>query len=232
MQEEPKLMEIGPIIKIISHDLRGPLGNLKSVVTLFKSGELPIEQATQFMNHIEDGVDKSIEMLDGLLEWGLASSVSTKPSDAEVELKEVILELKDKFEKDLTEKSIQFTFDEGTSCLTSFNKNALRVILRNLFSNAIKFTPKGGQVVVEVQEDSNGLIVSVLDDGIGLPEAMRDHIFEVNKDNRRPGTENEKGAGLGLFMCHDLIQRNGSAIWVEENPTGQGSKFSFSLKKA
>lgn len=225
MQEKANHIEIGPLIKIISHDLRGPLGNLKSVVSLFKSGELPMEQAKEFMNHIEVGVDKSIEMLDGLLAWSSASS--GKQDVATFSINEMIEEVIELLQPQADQKEVKIQFINEEAFDVTYVKNAMKVILRNLMDNAIKFTPTGGAVDILLNAENGQLHVAIKDSGIGVPAAMKETLFQMNKDNRRLGTANEKGAGLGLFMCNDLIQKNDSKIWMEDNADGIGSTFYF-----
>lgn len=225
MEEKNNHIEIGPLIKIISHDLRGPLGNLKSVVSLFKSGELPMEQAKEFMNHIEVGVDKSIEMLDGLLAWSSASS--GKQDVATFNINEMIEEVIEILQPQARQKEIEVHFINEEAFDVSYVKNAMKVILQNLIDNAIKFSPAGGLVDIRLHEEKGRLIIAIKDAGIGVPDTMKQTLFQMNKDNRRLGTANEKGAGLGLFMCNDLIQKNSSKIWMEDNADGVGSSFYF-----
>lgn len=224
-------MEIGPLIKIISHDLRGPLGNLKSVVTLFKSGELEMEQAQQFMQHIEIGVDKSIILLDELIEWGQASTSTKKNAETGVIVDEVVDEVKELLSEQLSNKDLQFESKIGNISNVEFYRYALKLILKNLITNAIKFTERGGHICVQVEESDHEIVFSVIDSGIGVPDTMAEAIFGLSKDNRRIGTEDEKGPGIGLFICRDLAERNSSKLWFEKNPDGKGSVFKFTAQK-
>ena len=106
------------------------------------------------------------------------------------------------------------------------------MITKNLVVNAIHFTPEGGEVKILIEEKKNYLHVSIVDNGMGIPEKMHDTIFEMGKDNRRMGTNDEKGTGIGLFMCKDLVLRNKGMIWIESTKEGEGSTIMFSVKKA
>ena len=228
---EPRKMEIGPLVKIISHDLRGPLGNLKNIVALFKSGELGMDQAKMFLEHVEVGVDRSLKLLDDLIEWSHASSADKKVTQEALNVNEVILEVGDQLSDRLKEKEINYEFHAATIPEGYFDKSALKVIIKNLLNNAINFTGTGGHINVEVTEEDSSLVISISDSGIGVPEKMIETIFSMGKDNRRLGTNEEKGTGIGLFICKDLADRNESKIWLAHTAEGEGSTFRFSVKK-
>lgn len=225
-------MELGPLVKIISHDLRGPLGNMKNVADLFRIGEIQMDQAQMFMVHIEQGVDRSLKLLDDLLEWSHASSEVKKVRQEVLNINEVVEEVID-FVKDKAENKKQtLVFEKQDLSEVYFDRSALKMITKNLVVNAIHFTPEGGEVKILIEEKKNYLHVSIVDNGMGIPEKMHDTIFEMGKDNRRMGTNDEKGTGIGLFMCKDLVLRNKGMIWIESTKEGEGSTIMFSVKKA
>lgn len=219
------------LVRIISHDLRGPLGNLKSVISLTLEDQINRDQTKEFMGTIDKGVDHTLRMLDELMEWGHASSANEVKQE-EIELEE-LLKLKAENLKDALDKKnlvLEIKGDVHAKCL--FDRNALKVVLRNLLSNAVKFTEKGGKVRVEVLNRTDDLLISVVDSGMGIPSEMKKTLFEMKKDNKRPGTENEKSSGVGLFICKDLVTQNGGLLEVDDNPDGKGSVFRFTLRKA
>lgn len=224
-------MELGSLIKIISHDLRGPLGNFKNITSLFRSGELDLDQVKMLMEHVEVGVDRSLKLLDELIEWTYASSTEQKGSQDQANLNEIVKEVKSQLQEQLSKKEITFLFQERDLPLVKFNAAALKVILKNLLTNAIHFTKSGGVISVEIAEEGKEFIVSVVDNGIGIPEKMLGSIFEMGKDNRRLGTDNEKGTGIGLFICKDLTTRNDSKVWLDATEVNGGSVFKFTVKK-
>lgn len=229
--EEQKGTDIGPLVKIISHDLRGPLGNFKNVVSLFKEGELQMEQAQMFMEQIEVGVDRSLKLLDDLIEWSHAGSKDKKVTQEDLEVNEVIQSVCDAWGDRYKEKGIQLVFNPKEVEKGFIDKSALRVIVKNLLSNALSFTKSGGNVEINVDEDARQVIVSITDNGIGVPEKMQNSIFSMGKDNRRLGTNDEKGTGIGLFICNDLLMKNGGRIWLGHTAEGEGATFNFSVIK-
>jgi signal transduction histidine kinase len=106
----------------------------------------------------------------------------------------------------------------------------LSTVLRNLVSNAIKFTPKGGEVKVEARVEGDDVKISVCDTGIGIKPETIEKLFKIETSFTTRGTENEKGTGLGLLLCKEFIEKHGGRIWVESEQ-GQGSIFSFVIPK-
>lgn len=220
------------LIRIVSHDIRGPMSNLKSVISLVREEQIGLEQAKEFMGTIDNSVDHTIRMLDELMEWGHAASANKRIEQEEIILGDIVNPTIDHIQSHIERKelSMDLVGDMDVKCL--FDKNALKVVIRNLISNAVKFTPKGGSIKFDIEKRSEDILVSVTDTGIGIPDEMKTNLFEMKKDNKRPGTDNEKSSGVGLFICKDLINQNGGSIEVEDNPEGKGTTFKFTLKLA
>ncbi|HPF93742.1 MAG TPA: ATP-binding protein, partial [Tenuifilaceae bacterium] len=109
------------------------------------------------------------------------------------------------------------------------DKESLKTVLRNLVSNAVKFTPRNGEITASCSEDDKGmLVVSVADTGIGMSEEIRNSLFTITKKVSRPGTDNEPSTGLGLILCKELVEKHGGKLWVESTE-GKGSVFYFSI---
>ena len=114
-------------------------------------------------------------------------------------------------------------------CIVSADKNMIDLVLRNLISNAIKFTPAGGTISVSSKEERDNIILKIEDTGVGISSEQQKKLFGTGNYTTR-GTANEKGTGLGLVLCKEFIEKNGGRIWVESE-LGKGSKFCFSLLK-
>jgi signal transduction histidine kinase len=106
----------------------------------------------------------------------------------------------------------------------------ISTVLRNLVSNAIKYTNRNGHVKIVAKNYERYSQISVIDDGVGISPDMLDNIFKINKKTSTPGTENETGTGLGLILCKEFIEKHGGKIWVESQE-GKGSEFKFTLPK-
>ncbi|MEP1033739.1 sensor histidine kinase [Ekhidna sp.] len=220
------------LIRIVSHDIRGPMSNLKSVITLVREDQVGIDQAKEFMSTIDKGVDHTIQMLDELMEWGHAASQNKRIEQEEIVLKTIIDPVVNQMKPNIEAKDLNFSINGDLEAVCLFDKNALKVVLRNLLSNGVKFTEKGGNVSMNIERRSSEILIKFIDTGIGIPQEMKENLFEMKKDNKRPGTENEKSSGVGLFICNDLISQNSGSLEVEDNPVGKGTVFSFTLKLA
>jgi signal transduction histidine kinase len=108
------------------------------------------------------------------------------------------------------------------------DEDMLKVVLRNLVSNAIKFTNSGGEVNILTEQAASFLTVTVSDNGVGIKPETINTLFDISKKVTTSGTANEKGTGLGLMLCKEFIERNGGKIWVESVP-GKGSDFKFTI---
>ena len=104
----------------------------------------------------------------------------------------------------------------------------LKTIIRNLISNAIKYTHRGGEVEITAEALPDEIRISVKDNGVGISSENREKLFIIGSDLTLRGTDNEKGTGLGLLLCHDFVEKHGGKIWVESE-VGKGSTFTFSL---
>jgi len=220
------------LIRIVSHDIRGPMSNLKSVITLVREDQVSIEQAKEFMGTIDKGVDHTIQMLDELMEWGHAASQNKRIDQEKLNIKEIIDPIIDQLKIHVDTKGLTFNLQGESDVNCMFDKNALKVVMRNLLSNAVKFTERGGKVDVKFDQQSDKIVIQVCDSGIGIPAEMKANLFEMKKDNKRVGTDNEKSSGVGLFICKDLITQNGGSLQVKDNPAGKGTVFTFTLNAA
>ena len=104
----------------------------------------------------------------------------------------------------------------------------IHVVIHNLLSNAAKFTPHGGRIVVSATRTENQVEVTVSDTGVGIAEKELGHVFKMDSKTSTPGTDKESGTGLGLILCREFVEKNGGRIWVESE-AGAGSRFSFTV---
>jgi CheY-like chemotaxis protein/anti-sigma regulatory factor (Ser/Thr protein kinase) len=125
-------------------------------------------------------------------------------------------------------KSISLNRSQSDNIVAYADQNMLRTILRNLISNAIKFTNSGGSVDIYAVSDQNEIEITIQDNGIGMNKETQNKLFNVNTNFTTTGTANESGTGLGLILCKEFVEKHGGKIWVESE-VGKGSKFKFTL---
>nr|MBA3534302.1 ATP-binding protein [Ardenticatenales bacterium] len=130
-----------------------------------------------------------------------------------------------------THKGIELLNQVSAPLMAYGDANMLETVIRNLLSNALKFTHSGGQVSVAVRAEHGWLEVAVSDTGVGMDEETRQKLFRLDATHSTRGTAQERGTGLGLLLCHDMVVQHGGRIWVESIP-GEGSTFTFTIPQS
>lgn len=219
-------------IRIVSHDLRGPLGNLKTTMTLLNDDVIGKEQSQELFRKIDKDLQGSLEMLDALLKWTKATTGPKLEVFTErVDVGKIVKTTISMFKEDAKKKKIKLIYvNRKMPVFIEADHNAVEVILRNLVSNGIKFTRTGGRVEVSCLKKQDSVEIRVLDSGIGIPDEMKETIFDMESKNNRPGTNDEKSSGVGLALCKDLVDQIGGKIGLEDSSTGEGTLFIVELK--
>lgn len=218
--------------RIISHDLRGPISILLSFTGLMVNhiDRLSTEEMKDYLSQLNKKTAVASKLLENLLLWARSQSGEIEHNPEEIPLAELINEQAELFNSDLQNKQIEFTSQIEENCLIYADKNMINTVLRNLCSNAIKFTPEKGKISVKCQPSNNHFEISVIDNGVGIKPEHIDKIFRIDKYYSTKGTANEKGSGLGLILCKEFVEKNGGKIWVDSN-VQTGSSFTFTVSK-
>jgi PAS domain S-box-containing protein len=218
------------IISIISHDLRNPLTTVLGFAQLMcdSIGSFNNEQLEEYIRHIDSSSRHTLRLLDNLLVWSKSQTGQLAINPRTFRLNTVVEEIIEGLESTALLKKIKLNYIPSDDIMVIADLDILRIVLRNLVHNAIKFTGSEGKIDVYALMDKEQLVVTVEDNGIGMDDDMISSLFEVGFNKSNPGTANETGSGLGLVLCRELVEKHHGKIWVESSP-GQGSKFSFSL---
>ncbi len=216
---------------IIAHDLRNPFeGILLISRTLLKNlPKCSAEEITKQVEIIISATDTGNKLLENLLIWSRSQTgrVSYHPRD--LPLEPMVQQCIDNVIAWAKAKEIDLAFTSDENIVVKTDEDMFCHILRNLLTNALKFTPSNGRVTVVTGKSGDGIEVSVSDTGIGISEQDKGRIFRIDGNiSSRPGTENETGSGLGLILCKEFIDKMGGTIRVESR-LGEGSRFSFWL---
>jgi signal transduction histidine kinase len=216
------------LLAVIGHDLRTPLANLHSILRLYNTGVLTGEEVQGLMGQIEPVVQSAELTLSNLLEWAGSQikGVNHEPSAVDIHL--IGLEMEQIFSYLFQQKNIRFKNRALPGMCVQADERHIKVVLSNLISNAIKFTGNNGNVILQSTIDESLLIISITDTGNGIPAEKVDKLFNLNTKYTATGTSGEKGTGIGLFLCKELIEFNGGRLWVNSE-VNTGSTFSFSL---
>jgi signal transduction histidine kinase len=218
-------------LALTTHDLRSPLTVISGVISFFTSGrlgELSPEQKNM-VGMMERNTQNLIELVNDLLDAAKLESGSLQLELAPTDLRALIHEICEPLEPLALEKGITLTEElPAESPPVRADRAKLRRVIVNLLSNALKFTPKGGRVVVRVEQVGADTRVSVADTGVGIAAEDIPLLFDKYEQARHRATRGEKGTGLGLYITRQLVELHGGEIRVESE-VGRGSTFSFTL---
>jgi len=215
------------LLSIISHDLRTPMVNTKGILNLLNNGMISPEDTTSLMLQLEAQYQGTTSLLDNLLFW-IKGHMSGKGNDKIlIYFQELIKALEEEHRVQLDNKNIRFQNTVDPSIILIAEKEMMRIVFRNLISNAIKFTPESGQITISAKIENGFIFLAVQDSGIGMTsEAIRK--VNARQYYSTKGTLLEKGTGFGLMLCHDLITKNGGELILESEP-GVGSLFTVKM---
>lgn len=221
------------LFTIIAHDLRSPFNPLLATIQFLKENfsELTNEEIKSDINLIDQISKKVYDLVQDLLKWAQLQTNKIKLNPRKFDLNECINNVLALSEENAHEKGIKITYTKRGNNFVLADEDMTKAVLRNLISNAIKFTKRDGCIDVDVKEGPNDFIVSVKDNGVGMDEETVSKLFSNNINESKYGTENEKGAGLGLNLCRELVEKNHGKIFVESK-LGEGSTFIFTVPKA
>jgi signal transduction histidine kinase len=193
---------------------------------------MPPSQIKELAASMEKSVNFVLDLLDNILVWSMSQSDRIEFNPETINFSKYISHYIPNFESVAQVKDITFSCEIDKDYKIRADKNMLHTIIRNLVSNAVKFTDKGGSIAVSIKEEGNSLVrIAVTDTGIGMNETDLVKLFKPDTHYATIGSSREKGTGLGLILCKEFVERNGGRIWAESKP-GEGSRFLFTLPRA
>lgn len=217
---------------IIAHDLRGPISSLKDL-TNFASENIDTYTSQQLKEIIllqRDTTENLAKLLENLLTWSRLQRDMIEFIPQEIDLKQIINRSIILFTAQAEHKRISLKNSVQESIMIYADFNMLDTVIRNLISNALKFTHPNGNIEIAVRQDQQYAEVSVTDTGIGIASQHLPKLFDLEAKYKNLGTAHEKGTGLGLILCKEFVERNGGQIRVQSE-VGKGSTFTFTLPK-
>ncbi|AFK04617.1 histidine kinase [Emticicia oligotrophica DSM 17448] len=203
------------LLAILSHDLRSPLASLKNYLMLINWGALTQEEFSESVNRLNIQLSNVNNLLDNVLNWTITQMDAIKPQIGAVKLSEIIETKIQVFYPLLEAKHIAVHNRIPEYAEILFDSNHLRIVIRNLLQNALKFTKENGIIRFEFSEVGHEAIIKVTDNGVGIPKEKLLKLFELNQSDSTLGTAREQGTGLGLVLVKELIERNNGTIRVE-----------------
>ena len=219
------------LFSIISHDLRSPVTGFLGLTSMLleELGRLDTSQIKEIASSLYNSASKVNDLLNDLLEWSQLQRGLTRYAATEINLKQAINECTSVIFEQAKAKQIQINNEISDEVKVVADSHMIQIVLRNLLTNAVKFTPKGGSVTVSVSNENNTAAkISIHDTGIGIDPDLLGKLFKVNEKTSRKGTDGEPSSGLGLILCWEFIEQQKGKIWAESE-VGKGSTFHFTL---
>lgn len=218
---------------VIAHDLRSPIGTLKMVFNMLSmslSKEEIGDENFEMLTMGNDITESTFMLLDNLLKWTKSQIGRMNTVFQEVDISEVVLFASKMSDMVAQVKNIRVEYDIPGPIRVRCDVDMVKTIMRNLMSNAVKYSDEGGRILISVRETPTHAAVSVRDYGIGISEENLPKLLNPEVHFTTYGTRNEEGSGLGLQLCVDLTRRNGGELTVESTE-GEGSTFTFTIAK-
>lgn len=217
---------------IIAHDLRSPFNALLSYteILLEDFDELKKDELKEYIHHIKNVSGNIFELLNNLLDWSRMQTDKYQIDPVNVDIQEAIYVVLRLFRESAKSKKIDMQFESDTRCYAYADANMISTILRNLISNAIKFSEDNSVIKISSTNEKDYVRVTIEDNGVGMLEEDIAKLFRIDINYTTLGTHKEKGTGLGLVLSKEMIEKNGGEIFVESH-IGKGTKFSFTIPK-
>jgi PAS domain S-box-containing protein len=215
---------------IISHDLRSPLSGLMGVLDILNSSyeSLDENEKREIISDANAVSKTTYSLMENLLEWSRIQTGIIYYQPEPLKIDRLVNNAFSLYEQNLKNKKIKFVIDIQPHILAFADKSMTETILRNLISNAIKFTHPEGTIIVSSETDYYKTVIKVKDSGVGIDEEIIPNLFRVGANSSTKGTAKESGTGLGLIICKELAEKQKGKIWVESKKN-VGSTFYFSL---
>ena len=218
------------LFAIIGHDVRAPIGYTRQALEMIlENPDVTDEERDELLRMIASSSGITYNLLDNLLVWGRSQTGKLKASPIKFKLKSLIDESLELVNLGVKEKKLKVEVYVSEEHYMDADRDQLYIVIRNLLSNAIKFTPERGSIYISSKKQKGEVIISIRDTGIGIPEAIKSKLLDTNSHVSTDGTKGEKGSGLGLKICNEIIQTNNG--WMKiESESGTGSTILMGIK--
>lgn len=218
-------------LRIIAHDLRAPFNAIFGLTDLLLDDyqSLSEQERHQFIEHIANASKQSYQLLENLLLWARTNTGRMDFTPQECQLKSLVDETVQLLDPTAKNKNIQIHSHIPEDLKLTADMEMLKTVMRNLLSNSIKFTnEQDGVIKISASQNDNKIRLEVADNGIGMPEEVKQNLFRIDKSTTTKGTKGEKGTGLGLLLCKEFIDKHNGSLTVESE-VNEGTKFIIEL---
>ncbi len=233
-ENEHKLIELNAtkdkFFSIIAHDLRNPFNNILGHTELLVENydELDDSKRKQLAQKLYTSSKNAYNLLENLLEWSRTQQDMIPFKPEHNNFLKICYEVTENLKPIAEAKNVRINIATPQTINLFADNNMIKTVLRNLISNAIKFSNRNGIINIFAEKGENNIAITVSDNGIGIDTQNASQLFDLKQKNSKNGTEGEKGTGLGLIICKEFIEKHNGKIWVESE-LGKGSDFIFTI---
>lgn len=189
------------------------------------------EERVEYIDLMNKSAKNIFELLENLLEWSRSQTNKIENNPQKFDISVILKNNVELLAEIASNKGVELSMNSTENIFAYADVNMITTVIRNLTSNAIKFTPGGKKILLSAEKIDDKIEVSVSDNGIGISEKDQEKLFRLDVQHTTLGTSNEKGTGLGLILCKEFVEKNSGEIWVESEP-GKGSSFRFTIPQA
>ncbi len=220
------------LFSIIAHDLKNPFHSIMGFTDLLQKQykEISREKLSEFLEMINLSTHSAYQLLENLLEWARSQTDHISIEPESILLRPLIKQIKELQELHASNKKITFVDEVSDDLTVHADKNMLNTVIRNITSNALKYTSQGGSITFKSSLKKNNVVIEITDTGIGIPEDKIKELFQLDKVSSTAGTEGETGTGLGLIVCNDFMLKNNGSIDITSK-AGKGTSFFLTIPK-
>jgi signal transduction histidine kinase len=215
------------ILAVISHDVKGPLNNIRQLFSLFEQGKSSAKDIKRLSGKIIKTLDKTDQLLSDLISWFLSQVEGEGLNLQDLDLSELVREVFTEVSQRAQQKKNTLNFNFDSEIIFYGDRNMLKFIFRNILVNAIKYTEKGS-ISVNIKQTAQAIVVVVKDSGIGIEKSRLEKLFTNESVKWTKGTANEQGHGLGLLLAQDFAQKHHGHIEIFSEP-GSGTEVHIVL---
>ncbi|MGF1638786.1 MAG: sensor histidine kinase [Cyclobacteriaceae bacterium] len=218
------------MFSIISHDIRNPVANMKALVELLNKDAIQKDKAyvEDIIRHLKEASNTTYYLVENLFSWAKSQKGEIQLKVSRHNIREMIEENIKLLSQISVSKGLQIVNKASDNVFAYFDINCINTVVRNLLSNAIKYCHPGGLVEIFAYESGKMVVLEIRDDGVGIDASIVSKLFDKKEHLSSYGTNNEKGSGLGLKICHDFVQLHKCEIWLESK-IDKGTSFFFTL---
>jgi signal transduction histidine kinase len=218
------------LLSVISHDIKSPLNSLRGILHIYNKGAISGEEFTNYSKRLEDELGKTGLLVDNILYWTTSQLKGIEVKLERLDLKEMLNENIELYQSVAANKKISIKNDITEQDVINFDRNILNLTLRNLISNAIKFSHEGGEIIVHTVSAVDSLAIQIIDYGVGMNAEQLRMVEGSEPTTSTMGTSDEKGTGLGLTFCREYLRKAGAELRIDSS-LGNGSTFTISIAR-